>query len=197
MGQYYHPININTMEWLSSHDYNNGLKLMEHSYIGNEFVGAIMHLLSEGQPWHKARIVWAGDYAKRKRKDFFPDATEAEQVVEELNDSDGNLYGQITNEGHIKPESMPEKEQVNSILVNHTRREYVDLRRVMKESDGETTYIVNPLPLLTADGNGLGGGDYNGTHMEDVGRWAGDAISVETTVPEKYSEFKTRFVERG
>ncbi len=38
MGQYYHPTLIDAeahVSWFYTHDYDNGLKLMEHSYIGN------------------------------------------------------------------------------------------------------------------------------------------------------------------
>ena len=40
MGQYYMPTLIaedGTVSTLYSHQYDNGLKLMEHSYIGNRF----------------------------------------------------------------------------------------------------------------------------------------------------------------
>ena len=57
LGQYYTPVNIDTMEWVKSHDYGNGSKLMEHSYIGNNFVEAIEMLLLPGARWDKARIV--------------------------------------------------------------------------------------------------------------------------------------------
>ncbi len=58
MGQYYKPINIDNKQWLYSHEYNhNGLKLMEHSWIGNDFVGAVMSLMVKGGDWFKKRIV--------------------------------------------------------------------------------------------------------------------------------------------
>ena len=48
MGQYYHALilkdkvydtnNEQVLAWLYSHNYSNGLKLMEHSWIGNNFV---------------------------------------------------------------------------------------------------------------------------------------------------------------
>lgn len=44
MGQYYMPTLISqdgTIHSLYSHFYGNGLKLMEHSYIGNDFVNAV------------------------------------------------------------------------------------------------------------------------------------------------------------
>ena len=62
MGQYYKPVNVDNMQWLLSHDYSTGLKLMEHSWIGNEFVGYVMTLMVKGGAWYKKRIVWAGDY---------------------------------------------------------------------------------------------------------------------------------------
>ena len=48
MGQYYMPTLISedgTVRTLYSHAYDNGLKLMEHSYIGNNFVNAVLTLL--------------------------------------------------------------------------------------------------------------------------------------------------------
>lgn len=38
MGQYYNAINVDTKEGLCPHDYSNGAKLMESSYIGNNYV---------------------------------------------------------------------------------------------------------------------------------------------------------------
>ena len=66
MGQYYKPINLTKKQWLYSHDYHNGLKLMEHSYIGNSFMQIIEQLLSPTGSWHKDPIVWAGDYADKE-----------------------------------------------------------------------------------------------------------------------------------
>ena len=62
MGQYYVPTLISqdgTIHSLYSHFYDNGLKLMEHSYIGNDFVNAVCT-----QIWHKPTVVaWIGDYS--------------------------------------------------------------------------------------------------------------------------------------
>ena len=42
---------------------------------------------------------------------------------------------------------------------------------------------LHPLSLLTAEGNGRGGGDYNGPNMDMVGTWARDVISMENEAP--------------
>ena len=72
MGQYYKACVLkknwkqakNTIEVaLSSYDFENGAKLMEHSYIGNSYVRSVEHLLSDkfkGYPF-----VWCGDYADK------------------------------------------------------------------------------------------------------------------------------------
>ena len=52
MGQYFKAININDREWIYTHDYGDGLKLMEHSYLQNSFVGAVMILLSPKGKWY-------------------------------------------------------------------------------------------------------------------------------------------------
>ena len=50
MGQYYKPTILKDRKvknksdivvWFYSHNYDNGLKLMEHSYKGNNFVNAV------------------------------------------------------------------------------------------------------------------------------------------------------------
>jgi hypothetical protein len=65
MGQYYYPVvlgkNKRTVkQWMLSHDFNSGLKLMEHSWIENDFVKRFETLIHDNpQP-----VVWAGDYAE-------------------------------------------------------------------------------------------------------------------------------------
>jgi hypothetical protein len=48
--------------WLYSFKYGNGLKQMEHSYLGNNFVSAFEWLISPEGPHHKSQVVWTGDY---------------------------------------------------------------------------------------------------------------------------------------
>jgi hypothetical protein len=61
-------------------------------------------------------------------------------------------------------------------IVNHTKKEYVSMPR---------NGAFHPLSLLTAEGNGRGGGDYHGSGT--VGRWARDIISMEDDIPEGYT----------
>jgi len=176
MGQYYKTINIDNMEWLNAHAYDNGVKLTEHSWVGNNFVGAVMALLQPGMPWHKSRIVWAGDY------------------YDEVDCGEIPYYDMVQKQDEQKNVLPITKDmQKLAILVNHTRKEYVDYRKLT----GKDGWIVNPLGILTALGNDRGGGDYRSDQpdFEKVGIWAGDSLSVETEIPYGFWELKVNFQE--
>jgi len=180
MGQYYKPLNLDKDQWLNSHDYDNGLKLMEHSWVGNNFVGTVMQLMVKGGHWFKNRIVWAGDYYGGKSRQ--------EEIY---------YWGQGVDENKIKPsECMDRDTQLKAKLVNHTKKLYVRYDEMPVNSDG---MIVNPLPLLTACGNNRGGGDYRDKHpdFDKVGIWAGDILSIEMAVPKSkwYKKFVVGFCE--
>ena len=69
MGQYYHPLLIgDDGKSLSAnaHEFGNGIKLMEHSWIGNDFVNAVLSFLHE----NPMRVAWIGDYATDISKPF-------------------------------------------------------------------------------------------------------------------------------
>jgi hypothetical protein len=170
MGQYYKPISIDKMTFLYSHDYGNGLKLMEHSYIGNSLVNTVESLLAPDGAWHKNSIVWAGDYA------------------DEEGDSTDNLYTQIGDDS-IEPKNMEERSS-GRYIVNHTKKEFVDKELLPSNKEG---WKVHPLPLLTCEGNGRGGGDYR-LDNEHIGTWARDQISIEKEAPEDYEQLIPHFI---
>jgi hypothetical protein len=49
--------------------------------------------------------------------------------------------------------------------------------------------------LLTAEGNGRGGGDFEGIGEKFVGTWARDIISVEKELPKGYKQIRPNFIE--
>jgi hypothetical protein len=176
MGQYYYPIILDDtgkiVIWMNANMYRNGLKLTEHSYIMNNFVSTFEFGLSPDGIYHKSRVVWAGDYA------------DAEPNEEQ------NLYHKCTEYSLINP---AEKETAKySFIVNHSKRLFVDKTKIVKDRDG---FMFHPLPLLTADGNGRGGGDYHGKSEQLVGSWARDVISVEEVAPVDFEEIVVDFVE--
>jgi hypothetical protein len=176
MGQYYIPLFLadKTPEqkkeiirvFMEAYNYNNGAKLTEHSYINNEFVSTVEYHLTTNGMFYKSRFVWAGDYADKE-----PDLEE-------------NLYhiAHNTKDKFLAPPARSTKEYF--YIVNHTKKEYVDKKKHK---------IIHPLPLLTAEGNGRGGGDYHGKGEDIIGIWARDVISVEKEIPDAYAEFLCEF----
>ena len=176
MGQYYKPISIDKKQYVYSHEYGNGLKLMEHSWIGNNFVGVVEDLIAEGGAWHGDRIVWGGDYAdpEKERK--------------------GNLYEIVgrSDKNKINPVGTGTKYRY---VLNMDTKEFVDTKKIplsdvyVDEKGKEWPYTMHPLPILTCEGNGRGGGDF---HKDDplVGKWARNRVSVSKTKPKGYTEIE-------
>lgn len=178
MGQYYYPIILKgkvldveeIKAWMNAHEYRDGLKLMEHSYIDNSFMNTFENEISPNGAYFKSRIVWAGDYADVE-KDF-----------------DKNLYHLCEPSTQI----TPTEKAVSSCryMVNHTKKQFVDKNTV----PGKDGFRIHPLPLLTCEGNGRGGGDYRG-HHELIGYWARDVISADYKRPVGFIEIVFDLVE--
>ena len=184
MGQYYKPICLSEdykqkpenciVAAISSYDYDNGAKLTEHSYVGNDFVLAALNMLNQH---NGSRFVWCGDY----QEDFEP----------KLLDEDGDemsLYS-MADDFAKKTENMPTPIDLGiTYIVNLDKKEYYKIPPYCSQK-----YTYHPLPLLCAAGNGLGGGDYHGKNTKEVGRWAFDHIEVLTEKPigAKYKGFKS------
>ena len=198
MGQYYKAIVLNKT-WrkaknpikvaITSWDYNNGSKLMEHSYIGNEYVRVAENMLISD--YYGYPFVWCGDYADCVK----------------INGNDVDIYGESDNK-IIQPKYNNEvgfdKMPFDCyILVNLDKKEYVDLRRFYirankSENGGYSnlaTFVIHPLPLLCCNSNGRGGGDYHGTQEDIVGRWAYDRIGIQKDIPQGFVEINVDFKE--
>ena len=204
MGQYYHGIILGTrvkkqiekvVNWVYSHDIKhtwkrddgtkismgNGLKLMEHSYRKNGFVNAFETLIAD----NPQRVVWAGDYADNE-----PDQKITVKEEKELNgvkylvdvEEEVNLYGLCDDDTKIIPKARRKEYR---FVINHTKKCYVDKRKVPKFNDG---WQLHPLPILTCEGNGRGGGDFRG-ESSLIGLWARDLISVSDAEPIGYEKF--------
>jgi len=172
------------MEWVSPYDYDNGAKLMEHSYIGNNYVEAVEFLLLDNGKgdkgrWSGNKIVWAGDYANNVPM------------------KDDNFYTLADEKNCLKMliEAVPENYH---FLINWDKKEYVDKRKCKPINGTWNAHDmkIHPLPLLTSEGNGRGGGDYyNDISLEYIGSWSNNKISVMCIVPEDFTEIIPNFDE--
>lgn len=187
MGQYYKAViaNAKGVKVADSWKYGNGAKLMEHSWMGNDFVNAVLTAI-EDTP---SRVCWVGDYATDVIEEptemmafalaWQSEAFELNIMPKPLMCKDGETFG----EGY---------------LVNHTMAQYIDLAQyaeLAKVRDGYMKgFIANPLPILTAVGNGLGGGDYRGSNMEMVGYWRMNLLEYTQTPPSDYGNITEEVV---
>lgn len=160
----------------------NGLKLMEHSWIGNDFMNAMSQELHN----NPARVIWCGDYADEP-DDF-------------ANVGDWISYRDIWNAPEDKINKMPANVQFDyshKFLVNHDKKVYVDFDLYISKCKDKDGWNVHPLSLLTAIGNGRGGGDYYDEYPDAymVGTWAGDLLEVTDKIPFNYGLEDVRFIE--
>ena len=171
MGQYYTPVIIKNdkIKTFYCFDYDNGAKLMEHSYLRNNFTEVVVKQLLN----KKARLAWVGDYAE-------PDDVENELAKKfiEIEEKE-KLY-------RVKPRLSKMENSYGLCFINHSKKEYFYMDDyVFNTKKDKWGFIIHPLPLLTAIGNGKGGGDYQGLHMDLIGHWACDEIEVKTWIDEK------------
>ena len=169
MGQYYYAINVLTKQYLTNHDYGGGIKLMEHSYVGNKLMQAVEGLLREGEDWYKCQLVWGGDYADNE-----PGLL--------VNGEPASLHLYVCEGTELRIKSEPTSLKSCNYLLNHDSKQYVDMTKLPVIA-GTEKKTIHPLPLLTCEGNGRGGGDYRGDDMDKVGIWSRAHISVQDTPP--------------
>ena len=260
MGQYYRPLlfkenaknctNDTLLASFNSWDYDNGSKLMEHSWVRNSLVCAVLCKIKE---YGKARVVWAGDYAddelqrlcvkikesqdtdKSLTLDDFKDVIADLKAWKAQNDDN---YTEVTGkvidreiEGALAMpiEDLRNSSSVNGVclynlcresddvkkvrypktnprfIINYTKNQYVDIKHVKCENPenwGSKDWFIHPLPLLTCEGCGRGGGDYHQTEdhpsYQYIGAWARDVIGVgnEKADVEGFEEIRPDFHEK-
>ena len=177
MGQYYKGIILKS-HWrddsdpiraaLSPMDFDNGMKLTEHSYIGNNFVNAMICLIHKLDQDHTGvPVVWEGDYADTI---IHSDMTLYDCASDWIDRDKHSVISLIYEGGNIDLlMDLPEM----TFAINHTKKEIV---KFPKYDPSKLT--IHPLPILLADGNGMGGGDYYGKNKSLAGTWKFDLISV-------------------
>lgn len=185
--------------WVQEDSYGlydrSGVKLMEHSWMENEFTQQFSLYLYNNNPM---RLVWCGDYAE-------PEECKAL----------GFDIDRVWNTKEIDPLYYQGEDELSKLkyFVNESKKLYLNLTRYEKENtyvnrsswvidDVKTTKewkeCVYPISLLTALGNGRGGGDY-GEQFPDydlVGSWAGDLVTIIDKRPQGYTPITVRFKEQ-
>ena len=193
MGQYYKPVflakNNKPLAYVNSYDFGSGKKLSEHSWRLNDFVGFVeQQLVNQPQ-----RIVWAGDYAKPEpiesltkeeiRKYLQVNSGSGYYSKEKIAEDSLTLYSLCDIVARLTDANITDPYEHNfnlalpkrfKYLINYDKKEFVNKDKVPSE-DG---WQKHPLPLLTNEGNGQGGGDFGYDEIKLNGVWARDLIGV-------------------
>lgn len=178
MGQYYKVLMGKDEKITICHRMTDGIyvtaKLMEDAWWKDRYVASITEMLYK----NTSRVAWVGD---------FIDASDFPTGCKHLS----NTYAL-----NVKSKDIDGDELYldGKCLVNHTKKVYLNCDDYKLRSNN-CGCVIHPLPLLTAIGNGLGGGDYYGINTDDVGTWAWNEISVENKPPVGYTEVKYTFLE--
>lgn len=222
MGQYFKAVflseNNKPVNFVYSHDFGSGLKLMEHFWMRNDFVRFVEKQLID----NPKKIVWAGDYADNENPEtiteqeinFLADEKSDYWNSEKLRKEGVNIYSlcetvsKLTHNEDVKDKYTHEFSERTiaplklKYLINYDKQEYVDKSKVPADKDG---WKIHPLPLLTCEGNDRGGGDFrvdenaNQGNVELIGSWARNKIGVafkKTDIPKGFKEVKFDLVER-
>lgn len=217
MGQAFMAVNFDKKEKLNPHDYDNGYKLMEFSYQGNNFVGALEELMSND--WKGDRVLVIGDYINEVYNNRY-NSTEAriepysemlEKLAEEFGIKDAcqevglareqyayDLYDYA--DDNFKGINLDVERIVlpYRYVYNLETETYYDLKDQPVQWSGydkKTGEIygtkIHPLPLALCCGNGSGG-SYFGINENRVGEWAltSQSICISNEPISEYSHFE-------
>lgn len=182
MGQYYNILTKRDDKYtLYSRSYRltNGsteyqfAKLTEHSWINNTTMSCFSNLILR----KPTNVAWVGDYSDQYEEDEMINNLDHKQM-KELHDLAWN--------DEVREKILPFRPLLVKylLLVNWDKKQYVDMYEYIEKSTVKegcfAGWCLHPLSLLTALGNGFGGGDYHGINEDLVGNWCFDTLSFES-----------------
>lgn len=192
MGQYYMPyiksLKDNQERSVNAHKFGSGLKITEHSWIGNNMCSQVYNWILN----NPSIVAWVGDYAEFEMINNKHSITK--KVWDKIRSA---IWGSDKNKYQQKPESelFYFDFYKNRYLVNESKKQFLDIEEFRKRCFIVDWGCLSPLSLLTAIGNGQGGGDYFGRNEDKIGIWAFDTIQITDQKPD-YEEIKIDFIEK-
>lgn len=164
-------------------------KLTEFSWFGNPFCDALANELLNPKI-----VIWCGDYAENSDLEKIPYCQYKHITVDKIWDS-----------ANYETIAKKEFDWSNKYILNLSKSEFINVNKYWNNSVitiDEEPWVLNPIAILTAVGNGRGGGDYFGSDMDHVGRWAGDVIVISEKYPPEllgttFSELDVTFKEKA
>lgn len=215
MGQYFNALIQSNDETVCISPFL-GAKLMEHSFMGDDFADYAVSLLHNAP----ARIAWVGDLARGYKKPFGHSSESAVDLFEKAySKSSGtreigveDYYGISWDEYYeLIKDSNAAKENgfkrfefdySGKYLYNHDTKQYISFDEyyqnnacLMERDDESYPVCINPVSLLTAVGNGEEWGDFRGSiGLGNVGLWANDTLEVVDKKPKGVEKVMYLFI---
>jgi hypothetical protein len=210
MGQYFHAYIEKGKDY---HVFScpGTLKLMEHSWLKNDMVGAVMAEILD----NPSKVAWIGDYANDPTDSFGLSRKKFAEVYDRAWGKDDS-HTTTMHLWEYKPtetEAQLVEDLSHAFIVNKSKKCFISLDAYKKacteailemNPEADTNWIVHPLPLYTACGNGRGSGDYPKSDISSyaVGSWAFDTIYATydaSQIPVTYTDesLDTLFIEKS
>ena len=160
-------------------------KLLEHSWWENSFVNSFSERLYN----KPGRVIWCGDYADEPDDFDFPNCSAS--YVPCYREVWGDKVQTLSS-------TSTDFKLDDKFLINHDTKEFVDLNEYKRASTDKYGWTIHPLPLLTAVGNGRGGGDFHEGNIgyENVGIWAWHLLTISDTPEKDFTKLNLVFVEK-
>lgn len=167
----------------------------------NRLANALYILLSQ-RPY---RVSWMGSLADepcRPGVDLYADTLPEEEFLEYYETAWGGASaGRTILPRQFAPDMLQfavQMETKEAYLINHSKMDYLDMRNYIGfNRSGDS--CPDPLPLLTACGNGRGDREYppSAPGAEQIGTWAFDLLSYTNKKPDgEYRETRPCFKEK-
>ncbi len=160
-------------------------KLLEHSWWENSFVNSFSERL-----YNKlGRVAWVGDYAGEPDDFNFPNCSASYiPCYREVWGDNVKMLGSTSTVFTLD----------GKFLINYDTKEYVDLNEYRAKSIDKHGWCIHPLPLLTAVGNGRGGGDFHEGNIgfENVGIWAWHLLTISDAPEKDFTKLNLIFIEK-
>lgn len=203
MGQYHTIANFDKKEYLKI---NGGSKLMEFSWQNCSTSLAFENLLKTD--WKNDYVLVVGDYARIEDarvdnpRGYFA-LKELYQKYDYLKNIE-DIYDYVQENFKETSIEVDKNNYSSRYIINEETNEYIDLKNENiqtfyydKENNKLVSRRINPLFLMLAISNGLGGGDYYGRSDEYIGYWTENPqrFSFTDIKPKGYKELDVHFDE--
>ena len=160
-------------------------KLLEHSWWENSFVNSFSERI-----YNKlGRVIWVGDYADEP--DDFDFSNCSASYIPCYREVWGDKVQTLSS-------TSTDFKLDDKFLINYDTKQFVDLNEYKAKSIDKHGWCIHPLPLLTAVGNGRGGGDFHEGNIgfENVGIWAWHLLTISDAPEKDFTKLNLIFIEK-